>query len=196
MKAFLIALIVGAVTGVIAVASGASPANFAYGKVAPYILAFGFVGGAGLAWFPLELFFRRIDRRRFDGTLLISAAPFCLALFSVGSWAVGRYSDRIEIQKIMSGGLNSKEQMAVVSRYQSHFGRGGGPAHDWQALMELARSPSTDPEVLRVIATNDEFTQFLGRNPNTPDDILESYAKDRNRSFYLKDNPKWKGRIQ
>jgi len=41
MKAFLIALVVGVIAAVVAVSSGADPGNFAYGKVAPYILAAG-----------------------------------------------------------------------------------------------------------------------------------------------------------
>jgi hypothetical protein len=101
------------------------------------------------------------------------------------------------MSKIASGSLDVKEQIKIVTRYQDHFGKGGGPAYDWEALMDLARSPSTDPEVLRAIANDErlgEFVQFLGSNPSTPIEILETYAKDRNRAHYLKNNPKWRGR--
>jgi len=185
MKAFLVALVVGIVASFVAVSSGATPGNFAYGKIAPYILAVGFAGGVSLAWFPLELLFRRIDRKKFDGTLILSATPFCLGLVAVGFWAIGRYSDEAKFGRLLSGGLSSKEQLAIVTRYQSHF------AERWTC----SRLASTDavgpiaidnPEVLRAIAIDsrlDEFIQFLGPNPSTPDDILESYAKDRIEHF-------------
>ncbi len=199
MKSFLAAVFLGILVGATITINGAAPGNFAYGKVAPYIFAGGFLAGFCLSWFPIELALRFVKRRRLDATLIISVVPFFVGALCTGLWEVGRYSDKKESEKIVAGRLDSQAQMEIVRRYQSHFAQGGGPAHDWEALMQLARSPSTDPEVLRAIASDsrlDEFAQFLGRNPSTPDDILEGYAKDRNRAFYLRENPKWKGRVQ